>query len=94
MRKVEILGLFLLSAVFVFGDFLASIPSPAHAVTYEAQCTTDGGKSTAMVWGYGGAARKCRSGFVIPRWLRSGASRNQSCDCIEFGDRLGGAASV
>jgi hypothetical protein len=44
MRKVVILGLFLLSAVFVFGDFLASIPSPAHAVTYEAQCTTDGGK--------------------------------------------------
>ena len=44
MRKVVILGLFLLSAVFVFGGFLASIPSPAHAVTYEAQCTTDGGK--------------------------------------------------
>jgi hypothetical protein len=94
MRKVVILGLFLLSAVFVFGGFLASIPSPAHAVTYEAQCTTDGGKLHCDGVGLRGAARKCRSGFAIPRWLRSGASRNQSCDCIELGDRLGGAASV
>ena len=44
MRKVAILGLFLLSAVFVFGGFLASNSRPAHAATYEAQCTADGGK--------------------------------------------------
>jgi hypothetical protein len=64
MRKVEILGLFLLSAVFVFGDFLASIPSPAHAVTYEAQCTTDGGK---LKWD-GVGLRWCCS--KVQKWLR------------------------
>jgi hypothetical protein len=63
MRKAAILGLFLLSAVFVFGGFLAS-SRPAHAVTYEAQCTTDGGK---LKWD-GVGLRWCCS--QVQKWMR------------------------
>jgi hypothetical protein len=64
MRKVVILGLFLLSAVFVFGGFLASISSPAYAATYEAQCTTDGGK---LHWDGVGPRWCCTK---VQKWLR------------------------
>jgi hypothetical protein len=43
MRTGAIFGTLLIVAV-VLGGFLTSNSRPAHAVTYEAQCTTDGGK--------------------------------------------------
>ncbi len=64
MRKVAILGLFLLFAVFVFGGFLASNSRPAHAATYEAQCTADGGK---LHWDGVGLRWCCTK---VQKWLR------------------------
>ncbi len=64
MRTGAIFGSLLIVAVFVLGGFLTFNPTPAHAATYEAQCTADGGR---INWDGVGLRWCCTK---VQKWLK------------------------